>query len=105
MQDFVYIRETDGLTFQNGQIVSSQYYVTISLTSICFWNVKQSFLSILAPCSSTHRQIQITLTLTCAFFQVSPSGKIPFPKNDFSAAPDLHWYNYCNGMFSCYLET
>lgn len=39
------------------------------------------------------------------FFQVSPSGKIPFPKNDFSAAPDLHWYNYCNGMFSCYLET
>lgn len=39
------------------------------------------------------------------FFQVSPSGKIPFPKNDFSAAPDLHWYNYCNGMFPCYLET
>lgn len=102
MQDFVYIRETDGLTFQNGQIVSSQYYVTISLTSICFWNVKQSFLSILAPCTSpnpnnTHFDLR--------FFQVSPSGKIPFPKNDFSAAPDLHWYNYCNGMFSCYLET
>lgn len=83
MQDFVYIRETDGLTFQNGQIVSSQYYVTISLTSICFWNVKQSFLSILAPCSSTHRQIQITLTLTCAFFRSALRVKFHFPKMTF----------------------
>lgn len=102
MQDFIYIREKDGLTFQNGQIVSSQYYVTIGLTSIHFWNVKQSFLSILAPCSSTHRQIQITLTLTCAFFRSALRVKFHFPKMTFQ---QLRTYTDITIVMGCFHVT